>query len=74
MDGNIALSQSDKQEAVYSFFQNHIGTHVPRSCLLNLPSLDWSPHGLSHLELPFSDEELKKGYSISSKREGPRAR
>jgi hypothetical protein len=71
IDGNKALSQSDKQKAVYSHFQNHIGTHVPRSCLLNRYSLDWNPHELSHLELPFSEEELKKVVVEALKEKAP---
>jgi hypothetical protein len=71
IDGNKALSQSDKQKAVYSHFQNHIGTHVPRSCLLNRYSLDWNPHELSHLELPFSEEELKKVVVEAPKEKAP---
>jgi hypothetical protein len=67
-DGNLALSQNDKQEAVYSHFQNHIGTYVPRACLLNLSSLDWNPQDLSHLERPFSKEEVKKVIAEAHKR------
>jgi hypothetical protein len=70
-DENIALNQNEKQEAVYSHFQNHIGTHVPRSCLINLPSLEWHPKDLSHLELSFSEEELRKVIAETQKEKPP---
>jgi hypothetical protein len=71
MEGNLALSQNEKQEAVYYHFQNHIRTHVPRFCMLNLPCLDWHPKDLGHLELPFTEEEIKKVIMEAPKEKAP---
>jgi hypothetical protein len=57
---SIACSKKEKEEMVYKHFHDHIGTHVPRSCLLNLPDLGWQPRDLSHLDLPFSYEDIKE--------------
>jgi hypothetical protein len=45
---------------VFDHFQKHLGTHVPRSCQLNLAELGWFPKELSHLDHPFSEEEIQK--------------
>jgi hypothetical protein len=41
VDNSMVFSEKEKQQAVFSHFQSHIGTHVPRTCLLNLGSLEW---------------------------------
>jgi hypothetical protein len=46
---SMVLNQTTKQEVVYSYFWSHIGTHVPRSCVLNIASLEGQPKDLSHL-------------------------
>jgi hypothetical protein len=56
----MVLNQTEKQEDVYSHFNSHIGTHVPRSCVLNLASLDWQPKDLNHLEHAFTEEKLRR--------------
>jgi hypothetical protein len=56
----IACSQKEKEDLVFSHFHDHVGKNVPISCLLNLSELDWQPRDLGHLDLPFSEEELKK--------------
>jgi hypothetical protein len=33
---------------------------MPRTCSLNFADLGWEPKDLSHLELPFTEEELKR--------------
>jgi hypothetical protein len=40
---------------VYNHYVGHIGTHAPRSCLINLSNLGWQLKDISHLELPFSE-------------------
>jgi hypothetical protein len=44
---------------VYNYFNDYIGSHVPRSCLLNLSVLGWQPRDLNHLDLPFTHEDIK---------------
>jgi hypothetical protein len=44
---------------IYEHFLNHIGSYVPRSHLLNLTELEWHPKDLHHLDLPFSEDEVK---------------
>jgi hypothetical protein len=56
---------------VYSHFHNHIGTHVPRSCQLNLASLEWHPEDLSHLDHAFTKEELKRVVLEAPKEKAP---
>jgi hypothetical protein len=67
----MVISQNEKQEVVYSHFQSHIGTHVPRSCFLNLDSLEWQPKDLSHLECAFTKEEIKKVVLETPKEKAP---
>jgi hypothetical protein len=52
---------------VYNHFLQHIGSHTPRECLLNFSALDWQPQQLQHLELLFSEDEVKKVISEAPK-------
>jgi hypothetical protein len=55
----LATNQKQKHEVIYEHFLNHIGSYVPRSHLLNLTELEWHPKDLHHLDLPFSEDEVK---------------
>jgi hypothetical protein len=61
----LATSQKDKH------FQNHLGSHVPRSCLLNLHELGWQPKQLAHLEVPFTEEDVKRVIMNAPKEKAP---
>jgi hypothetical protein len=56
---SIACSQKEKEDMVYNYFNDHIGSHVPRSCLLNVSVHGWQPRDLNHLDLPFTHEDIK---------------
>jgi hypothetical protein len=60
LGNSVVFGHQEKQDVVYQHYLQHIGTHVPRECLLNFPELHWQPQELSHLELPFSKDEVKK--------------
>jgi hypothetical protein len=42
-ENGLAVSQAEKQQAVYNHFLNNIGTYVPRQWSLNLSDLGWDP-------------------------------
>jgi hypothetical protein len=67
----VALSQQEKQDMVYNHFLQHIGADVPRSCLLNFDSLGWQPRELSHLDQPFSEEEIHTVIKNAPKEKAP---
>jgi hypothetical protein len=56
---NIATTQFAKHEIIYRHFLQHNGTYIPRQCSLNFTKLGWEPKNLDHLELPFTEEEIK---------------
>jgi hypothetical protein len=60
-ENGLMTTQEAKHEAIYSHFQKHIGTSIPRSCSLNYDELRWQTTNLDHLELPF----LEEAFSIS---------
>jgi hypothetical protein len=56
----LAVTQVQKHKAIFNHLKQHTGTYMLRTCSLNLADLGWEPKDLSHLELPFTEEELKK--------------
>jgi hypothetical protein len=44
---------------------------VPRSCSLNLHDLQWAPKDLQHLDLPFTEQEIKVVIFNSPKEKAP---
>jgi hypothetical protein len=66
------LIESERYMAIYTHFLQHTGTYVPRICSLNLVELGWEPHQLNHLELPFSEEEIRHVIMAASKEKAPR--
>jgi hypothetical protein len=67
----LATSQKDKHDIICNHFQNHLGSHVPRSCLLNLHELGWQPKQLAHLEVPFTEEDVKRVIMNAPKEKAP---
>jgi hypothetical protein len=53
------VTQEEKHDIIFNHFLNHIGAHVPKSGMLNLGELDWQPRDLQHLEVPFTEDEVK---------------
>jgi hypothetical protein len=66
-ENSVALRQRDKQDIVYNHYLEHIGSHIPRSCLLNLARLRWQSQDLECLYVPFTEEELKSVISEAPK-------
>jgi hypothetical protein len=70
-DTGVAVSQADKHAVVYNHFLKHIGTYVPRKFCLDFSQLQWEPMNMSHLELPFLEEEIRAVILASSKEKAP---
>lgn len=55
----VFLGQQDKQEAVWDYYNNLLGSAAPRDFTLNLPSFFQAPHDLSALDqVILEDEEV----------------
>jgi hypothetical protein len=67
----VAISQRQKHDMIHTHFLEHIGSYVPRACMLNFSELNWQPRDLHHLELPFSEEEIKAIISVAPKEKAP---
>jgi hypothetical protein len=65
------MGQNDKQEVVFNHYQQHIGSHIPKECLLNFSELDWQHKDLQHLEVPFTKDEVKKVVLQAPKEKAP---
>jgi uncharacterized protein YceK len=65
-----ATTQQAKQEVVYRHFLQHTGTYAQRR-MLNFNALGWEPKQLGHLDLPFSDEEIKRVIMEAPKEKAP---
>lgn len=59
-DNGIALTHKDKEEVSSDYFRNHLGTMVPRPATFLWSALGYSPHDLSELEAPFTEDEIKE--------------
>jgi hypothetical protein len=67
----MTFRQQEKHEVIHKHFRHHLGSHVPRSCLLNFDDLGWHPQELHHLELPFTEDEVKKAIMSMPKQKAP---
>jgi hypothetical protein len=67
----LATNQVDKQEIVYHHIVKHTGTYCPRQCLLNYSKLGWESRDLGHLDLPFSEEEIREVIKGAPKDKAP---
>jgi hypothetical protein len=70
-DNRVVTSQQAKQEVIFRHFQLHSGTYMPRSCSLNFHELGWEPKHLSHLELPFTEDEVRKVITKAPQEKAP---
>jgi hypothetical protein len=66
-EGAVVLSHAAKQEAIYKHFLQHTGTYMTRHCTLNFSELGWQPRNLDHLELPFTQDEIKEVIMLAPK-------
>jgi hypothetical protein len=69
--GALATTQQEKHNVIYSHFLQHIGSHIPRTCLINLNELGWQPRHLQHLDLPFTEEEVANVIKSAPKEKAP---
>jgi hypothetical protein len=53
---------------IYNHYLQHTGTYVPCECALNFSELGWEHKDLHHLEISFSEAEVK-GVILSMPRE-----
>jgi hypothetical protein len=67
----IALTQNAKHEAIYQHFLQHTCTYVPRQCYMNFSELRWEPRNLEHLDLPFTEDEIKEVIMAVPKEKAP---
>jgi hypothetical protein len=67
----LVVSQTQKHAAIFNHFKLHIGTYFPRDCSLNFLELGWEPRHLSHLDLPFTEDEVKKVIMKAPKEKAP---
>jgi hypothetical protein len=70
-EGRTTSMQKEKQELIFNHYLQHIGTYVPRTCSLNLTELEWQERDLQHLDLPFSEQEIKNAIMNSPKEKAP---
>jgi hypothetical protein len=56
----LVVTQAQKYNAIFNHFKLHNGTYLPRICTLNFSELGWEPRNLSHLDLPFTEDEVKR--------------
>jgi hypothetical protein len=70
-DQGLATSQAKKHSAIYNHFLQHTGTYMPRQCSLNFHELGWQPRPLMHLDLPFTEEEIRTVIKEATKEKAP---
>jgi hypothetical protein len=68
LENGIAITQAQKQQAVYEHFLNHTGTYVPRHCSLNFSNLGWE---LVDLSIAFLEQEIMEVIMAAPKEKGP---
>jgi hypothetical protein len=66
------MTQKQKHGIIYDHFLHHLGTHVPRSCLLNLEKLGWQPRDHNALEETFTEQEVQSVVLSTPKEKAPR--
>lgn len=54
-ENGVHTSQSKKQDIVYQHFSKQLGSNAPRGLRLNFEKLGWTPQGLEHLDVPFTE-------------------
>jgi hypothetical protein len=59
LEDGVAYSHEDKARALHQHYSSHFGTPEPRSATLNWDELGIAMRDLSHLEEPFSEEEVR---------------
>lgn len=67
----VVTSQQEKQQVIFDHFSSHIGKYHPRTCTLNLSNIGWEPKDLSHLDDPFTEDEIKRAIFAAPKEKAP---
>jgi hypothetical protein len=67
----LATSENNKQKVIFDHFQKHLGSYVPRTYSLNFTGLNWQPRNLQHLDMPFSEHEVKTAIHLSPREKAP---
>jgi hypothetical protein len=55
---SLAVTQEEKQEAVFDYYERVLGTAEDRTSTLDLSEIDIHQHDLSSLDAPFTEEEI----------------
>lgn len=58
-DVGMAIAHEEKEKVIRDYFNDHLGSVIPRSTTINRQSLGYSQQDLSELEVPFSVEEVQ---------------
>jgi hypothetical protein len=72
VNNDLAVTQAQKQQAVYEHYLKHTRTYAPRQCSLNFSSLKWEPKYLNHLKTTFTEQEIKNVIFSAPKEKAPR--
>lgn len=59
-DGTTAYTQSDMAAMMFTFFSGSLGSASPSSTRIDIVALGFEPADLSHLDYPFSEDEIWK--------------
>ncbi|XP_072148484.1 uncharacterized protein [Setaria viridis] len=57
-EGSVAFTHDEKEEMLYAYFKRIMGTAVQRSEVIDLQSLGVQQLDLTHLDAPFSEQEI----------------
>jgi len=58
--GGLVFSQDEKEKVVGDYFSEHLGTSTARTLSLNWQALGYTPRNLQQLELPFTQDEVRR--------------
>jgi hypothetical protein len=72
VNNDLAVTQAQKQQAVYEHYLKYTRTYAPRQCSLNFSSLKWEPKYLNHLKTTFTEQEIKNVIFSAPKEKAPR--
>ena len=59
-EGGLVFSQDEKEKVVGDYFSEHLGTSTARTLSLNWQALGYTPRNLQQLELPFTQDEVRR--------------
>ena len=59
-EGGLVFSRDEKEKVVGDYFSEHLGTSTARTLSLNWQALGYTPRNLQQLELPFTQDEVRR--------------